>query len=79
MKVVRGKLRITHGGIVEPDGNWHLIQTHGVTNYAIWDEHRLDETNDGEILEYYFALPQILLGHVLYPKSLFGCLSFARK
>ena len=35
----------------------------------MWDDHRLDYTNDGEVLEYYFAYPQVLLGHVSYPKS----------
>jgi|GEM_PF-2606753 len=69
VKVTRGTLYITHGGVFQADGQWKLVETRVITNYVLWDEHRLDRTSTGEVLEYYFALPQVLLGFVSLPKD----------
>jgi hypothetical protein len=69
IKVLSGRLCITCAGIFDPTGEWRVIENYTGSNRCIWDEHRLDYTNNGEVLEYYFAYPQILFGRVSYPKS----------
>ena len=69
IKVISGRLYISCAGVFDATNEWKLIEVHTGSNYGIWDEHRLDHCNDGEVLEYYFAYPTVLMGHVSLPKS----------